>query len=108
MRHVKAMQLYANPDRPDHAENNATFLRVVNSYPTLAPFQPSPERAPWHWQAVIDLGRDVQILNFWPHTMKAQRDGFKAVEGESAMRAVIEAALEDAAEEPFDVIEAGE
>lgn len=99
------MNLYQNPDRPDHAANNAAFIRVVNEFPQLSLFQPSPVKAPWHWQAVIDLGGDVQILNFWPHTLKGQRDGYKAVSGENALRGIIMGALEDAAAEPFDVIE---
>jgi len=99
------MQLYANPHRPDHAENNAAFLRVVNDFPQISLFQPSPEKAPWHFQCVIDLGNDPQLINFWPHTMKGQRDGYKAVQGEHALRGIIEQALIDAAEEPFDLIE---
>ncbi len=98
------MQLYANPYRQDHLENNDTFRRVVNDYLWLKLFQPSPEKAPWHWQAIIE-GDQPQLVNFWPHTMKAQRDGFPSVQGEEAMRAVIEGALADAQEEPFDVIE---
>lgn len=99
------MQLYANPNRPDHAENNAAFLRVVKDYPGLKLFQPSPEKAPWHWQAVIDLGGDEQLLNFWPHTMKGQRDGCRAVEGEHALRSIIEGALGDAQAPAIDLIE---
>lgn len=99
------MQLYANPNRPDHAENNAAFLRVVNAYPQLSLFQPSPDKAPWHWQAVIDTGGEVQLINFWPHTMKGQRDGYKAVQGEHALRAIIEQAIIDADEPPLDLIE---
>ena len=98
------MQLYANPHRQDHLENNDTFRRVVKDYPWLHLYQPSPEKAPWHWQAIIE-GEQPQLINFWPHTMKAQRDGFQSVEGEAAMRGVIEGALADAEEEPFDVIE---
>lgn len=90
------MKLFANPAKPDHATNNARFAQIVKDYPQLAPFQPAPEKAPWHWQAVIDLGGYVQIVNFWPHRMKAQRDGFKSVQGEQAVRGVIEGALEDA------------
>lgn len=101
------MQLYQNPDRPDHAENCAAFLRVVKEFPALAPFQPSPIKAPWHWQAIIDSGHDPQIINFWPHGMKAQRDGFKAVQGEHAVRGVIQGAMEDAAGEAFTLIERG-
>ena len=90
------MQLYANPSRPDHAANNAVFLKVVNAYPQLSLFQPSPDKAPWHWQGVIDAGHDVQFINFWPHTLKGQRDGYKATQGEHALRGVIEQALVDA------------
>lgn len=99
------MKLYANPHKPGHAVNNAAFERVVNEYPQLSLFQPSPERAPWHWQGVVDLGRDVQIINFWPHLLKGQRDGMQAVQGELSLRGIIEGAIEDAQEEPFDVIE---
>lgn len=99
------MQLYANPNRPDHAENNAAFLRVVNRFPTLSLFQPSPDAAPWHWQAVIDLGMEPVILNFWPHKLKGQRDGCRGVEGEREIFELIRQAYIDATEEPFDVIE---
>lgn len=101
------MELYANPHRQDHLENNDTFRRVVKDYPWLEKYlkRPSPEKAPWHWQAVIPGNHYDQLINFWPHTMKAQRDGFHSVEGEAAMRGVIEGALADAQEEPFDVIE---
>ena len=99
------MQLYANPNRPDHAENNAAFLRVVKDYPQLRLFQPSPEKAPWHWQTIIDVGGDPQLINFWPHTLKGQRDGYRAVEGETALRNIIEGALEDALHHSEDLIE---
>lgn len=99
------MQLYANPHRPDHAENNTAFLRVVKDYPALKLSQPSPDKAPWHWQAVIDLGGYTQILNFWPHTLKGQRDGYRAVTGEDALRGIIEGAIEDAMHPDFYVIE---
>jgi len=88
------MKLYANPNRLDHAENNAAFLRAVNRFPDLHLYQPSPEKAPWHWQAVIE---GSHILNFWPHLLKGQRDGLRAVEGEAAIIGIIEGAFEDAA-----------
>lgn len=99
------MGFYANPHQPAHAANNATFQRVVNDYPELSLYQPNPEKAPWHWQAIIDLGGEVQLINFWPHTMKGQRDGLKSVQGELSLRGIIEGAIEDARAEPFDVIE---
>jgi hypothetical protein len=90
------MQLYANPDRPDHAENNAAFLKIVKKFPHLHLHQPSPEKAPWHWQAIISgNGGYRQTLNFWPHLMKGQRDGYKSVHGSSAIIGIIEGAFED-------------
>ncbi len=99
------MELYANPNRQDHLENNDTFRRAVSDYLWLKLFQPSPVKAPWHWQAIIPGTHCDQLINFWPHTMKAQRDGFPSVQGEDAVREAIERALEDAHEERFDVIE---
>lgn len=99
------MQLYANPNRPEDAANCAAFLRVVNEYPIVSLYQPAPDKAPWHVQAVIDLGRYPQVLNFWPHLLKGQRDGCKSVQGEAALRGIIEGAIADASGEPFDMIE---
>lgn len=87
------MTIYQNPLKPDHDANNAAFWRVVNEYPAFNLYQPSPDRAPWHWQAVIN----GHYVNFWPHTLKVQREGFKAVQGVHAIRGVIEGALEDTA-----------
>ena len=98
------MQLYANPQNPNHAKNNETFLRIVKEFPILKFHQPSPEKAPWHWQAKV-AGDDPQLLNFWPHNLKGQRDGFKSVEGEDALIGIIHGAIADAALEPFDLIE---
>lgn len=98
------MQLYANPNRPDHAENNAAFLKILERFPDLHLYQPSPEKAPWHWQAVID-GPDPQLVNFWPHSLKGQRDGYKSVEGARAIEGIIQGAISDALQEPFDLIE---
>lgn len=99
------MQLYANPNRPDHAENNAAFLRVVKDFPGLNLFQPSAEKAPWHWQAVIDTGGYPQLLNFWPHVLKGQRDGCFSVQGAEELRGIIEAAIEDSYRPEINLIE---
>lgn len=98
------MQLYANPNRPDHAQNNAEFSKIIRQFPDLRLYQPSPEKAPWHWQAVIN-GPYPQLINFWPHILKAQRDGYKAVEGAEAIVGIIAGAAADALQEPFDLIE---
>ena len=98
------MQYYANPNDPDDAVNVARFSRVVNDYPQLDLYQPAPDKAPWHVQAIID-GPNPQLLNFWPHRLKGQRDGYKAVKGELALRGIIDGALEDVHDAPYDVIE---
>ena len=89
------MQLYANPRNPLHFKNNERFLSVIGEFPVVKLFQPSPEKAPWHVQCVIDGGGYPQLINFWPHSMKGQRDGHKSVEGEAAIRGIIEQAIID-------------
>ena len=99
------MQFYQNPNRPDHAENNTEFVRVVNAFPGLSLFFPNAGKAPWHVQAIIDCGHEQILINFWPHSLKAQRDGCKAVEGAGAIKALIATAFEDANQPPFDLVE---
>jgi len=98
------MRLYANPHRPDHAENNERFLRLIRQYPQIQPYQPSPDKAPWHVQAVID-GESPQLINFWPHVLKGQREGYRSVEGVAALEGIIRGAIEDASEDDYSVIE---
>lgn len=101
------MELYANPNRQDHIDNNECFRQIVSDYIWLEKllYRPSPVKAPWHWQAVITGNHYDQMVNFWPHVLKGQRNGFTSVQGEDAIRAIIEEALDDAYEEHFDVIE---
>lgn len=88
------------------AENCADFDRITQDYPEVRFFQPSPDKAPWHVQAVFDMGEEEPIvLNFWPHKMKGQRQPMHAVEGEAALHKIIAEAIADAEEEPFCVIE---
>lgn len=89
------MELYANPHKPDHAKNNAAFLSILSEFPEIQIFQPSPQSAPWHWQAIVD-GPSLQTLNFWPHRMQAQRGGMKAVQGRHEVINVITDAIIDA------------
>lgn len=97
--------------RNEHeAELCDEFDRIVADHPDIRFFQPSPHKAPWHVQAIIDDGSDDPIeLNFWPHKAKAQRKPLRSVEGLDAIRDTIRQAMQDAAAfEPFDVIEGGD
>lgn len=98
---------YVPADDPVAAENVIKFDQITHLYP-LRFFQPSPQKAPWHIQAVADCGEGVEpiILNFWPHRMKGQRQWHQAIEGELAIHGIIQGALEEAEEDnSFDVIE---
>lgn len=96
------MQFYQN--HPDDAANIAAFTAIIVNFPDLSLFQPNAEKAPWHVQAVIDIGQYPVWLNFWPHRLKAQREGCKAVEGASAIQRLIEQAYDDALSTSLDDI----
>ena len=83
------MQLFANPYRQDHLDNCAAFRGLMARFPQIEFFQPSPEKAPWHVQANI-CGT---VLNFWPHTAKAQREYCPSVVGWAAAEVLIEETL---------------
>lgn len=72
------------------------FDALTRNYPGIRFFQPSPDKAPWHVQAVLDTadGEDI-VLNFWPHKQKAQRNGCRSLEGQCAARSIIEEAIAD-------------
>lgn len=92
--------------------NVETFEGITFDFPDIHFFQPSPRKAPWHWQAFLDAPDNMhgQIeLNFWPHVMKGQRRPLKSVQGAAAIIDLLNEALADAAgENDFDVIEAAE
>jgi len=86
------------------------FEEMTRKFPSVRFFQPSPDKAPWHVQAIFDLGpaEEPIVLNFWPHKNKGQRQPLPAIVGIDEITSLIDAALKDAAEEPFDVFEASE
>ncbi len=98
---------YCNPNKAKHRNNVALFEAIEKRYPWLELFQPSPDKAPWHEQAVIKSASGEDIwLNFWPCALKAQRDGEKSVDGIDAIRMVISQAIDDSqSEERFSVID---
>lgn len=92
------MKLWHNPQKPYQAENVEVFeLQIVQRFPWLKLYQPSPEKAPWHVQAEVsgENGYSV-IVNFWPASMKAHREGHKAVEGIDAIRSLIAEIIDEA------------
>lgn len=90
-------------------ENCQAFESITFDHPEIRFFQPSPQKAPWHVQAILDAPDEPIVLNFWPHKMKGQRQPMPAVEGEAALRDLIAEAIADAQDsDPFDVIEAAE
>lgn len=90
------MELYAKTD--EHEHNNRAFLALLESDSDLkaSAFQPSPGKAPWHWQAILDgaEGLPPYELNFWPHVAKANLDKNKSVEGWEKIRELVEDTLQ--------------
>jgi hypothetical protein len=67
------MELYHDPDDPDQVQACHDFRRIVMTYPELTFFQPSPIKAPWHWQVRLECADGVPaVVNFWPHKGKVQ------------------------------------
>jgi len=99
------MQFYQN--HPDEAANIAAFTAIITNFSGLSLFQPNAEKAPWHVQAIIDIGQYPIWLNFWPHKLKAQREGCKSIEGAEAIQRLIEQAYDDAStiSDDLDLIE---
>lgn len=93
----------------DEAELCEQFDDLIRIYQDIRFFQPSPHKAPWHIQAILDADEPI-VLNFWPHKAKAQRQNGVSYEGPTAASDVIEDALADQAayladSAAFDVIE---
>jgi len=91
--------LYANPSKPWHSENVRWFKELMAEYPDIQFYNPNLS-SPWHVKAVVN-GTD---MNFWPCAGKANVERDKAVFGYSAVKGLIETALNYAGDD-FDVIE---
>ena len=72
-------------------ENTLAFRKIMAIFPQVAFFWPQYYLAPWHVQAEIN----GEKYNFWPHVMKANKDGTLSVEGAFRVRLLIEEALKD-------------
>lgn len=86
--------------------NCEAFCMFVKSHKWIRFYQPSPQKAPWHWQCQIKGEGPYDVLvNFWPHTAKAQRDGCKSVEGWDAIRALVSQIMEENGFDDGEVLE---
>ena len=97
------MELYAR--NKEHKDNNKKFFELMERYDWMLPFQPAPEKAPWHIQVRLTtrIGYDLW-LNFWPHVAKGQMEGEAAVQGWDQVRLMISRAI-DACQDDFPVVE---
>ena len=91
----KQMALYEKTD--EHVRNNQGFADLLARWPVLnqLAFQPSPEKAPWHWQAILDGAECLPPyeFNFWPHVARANLNGSKSVEGWEKIEELVEETL---------------
>ncbi len=92
-------ELYHDPANMRHLDNIEEFRKIAERFPWLEFKQPSPKKAPWHVQAIISRGEGMDgiVLNFWPHTGKAQREHCASVQGIEAIRLMIAEAIDDSA-----------
>ena len=102
------MQLYARPGNSDHQTNCAAFETFMRRFEWAKFHQPNAATAPWHVQCHIptDVGY-VLTLNFWPHLLKGQYEGFnggKSVIGLDDLRAMMISASQDTSDD-FSVFE---
>lgn len=102
------MTHYCNPNNHEHVANIRLFADIEARFPWMELRKPSPEKAPWHEQAIVkSKGGASILLNFWPCALKAQRDGCKSVHGIEAIRLMIAEAIDDS-QDDFQVVEASE
>jgi hypothetical protein len=93
------VMLYCDAHDAEEVANCGDFLDVVDMFPQVKFYQPSPVKAPWHWQAKWPCADGVDaVLNFWPHKGKVQRfSGGKPEVGKQAHINAIREAIEHVA-----------
>ena len=90
------MQFYAHPGKPEHQKNIDIFKQIVRAAPGLNLYFPNFKSAPWHVQAkMVSVDNEAIVLNFWPHVLKANREGEHAVTGYEAIMNLIDEAFYD-------------
>jgi hypothetical protein len=99
------MIFYQNPQVAEQAQNISAFTEIMAEFPNISLFFPNEGKAPWHVQAVIDCGQYPITLNFWPHVLKAQREGERSVQGIAEITKIIEDAIADALADDINLIE---
>lgn len=90
--HACQLWLPSAKHRRDAAKENIyQFRKIMNEFPQVSFYWPQYDAAPWHVQAEIN----GEKYSFWPHVMKANKDGCLSVEGAMRVRLLIEEALKD-------------
>lgn len=91
---MKLSDLHSGEGKLHNLRNCLDFITLVESYPELRFFQPSPLKAPWHWQVILRNDMCPIYLNFWPHKGKAYCAEVGRARGLHPIRALIDHALE--------------
>lgn len=79
------MILYERKNNPQHATNVRLFRALMQKNNDIKFFQPDPLKAPWHVKAEVN----GVSMNFWPHLLKGNIEGHRAVTGSRALQTII-------------------
>lgn len=90
--------LWYSKTNPWQLENVTSFRRMMEAMPHVTFKHANYRAAPWHIQARVN---NVTI-NFWPHLLKGNFEGARAVEGIHALQRLIR---EAEAHTEFEVVE---
>jgi hypothetical protein len=81
-------EYWFNPDNSTQRDNADAFARFAATRIEIEFYWPNRVASPWHVQCRLN---DV-VLNFWPHLLKGQWPGEKALNGVKAMHKLIDRA----------------
>lgn len=92
--------------KPQHLSKLREFEQLAQDY-ALDLRWPNKEKAPWHVVATVGrYGRHPQIVQFWPHLLKAFWDiGGRCAVGSKEVMALIEEATDYAYAGDIDLVE---
>lgn len=93
------MQLWYS--REHQKENVEEFAKIIRMFPNFSFFHPNYRKAPWHVKAVSQSGTEI---NLWPHLMKGNLTGYRAVVGRSAIIDLFKQVEDDDAQDPDEIM----